>query len=153
MELYEHPCNVFVAGFIGSPGMNFIDAEVTEASSSGATVKLGGGESIRCAVDASAAKVGDPVKLGVRPEHLRAGVAHNALATTVTFVESLGSMTYAYCSNAGVEDVITCAVEGDRPVGSGDALPLSVPVDKTYLFNAEGRAFPRLISQRQQHAA
>jgi len=153
MELYEHPCNIFVAGFIGSPGMNFIDAVVTEASSGGATVKLGGGESIRCAVDGSTAKVGDQVKLGVRPEHLRAGVVHNALATTVTFVESLGSMTYAYCSNAGVEDVITCAVEGDKPVGSGDALPLAVPVDKTYVFNAEGRAFPRLVAQRQQHAA
>jgi multiple sugar transport system ATP-binding protein len=153
MELYEHPCNVFVAGFIGSPGMNFIAAEVTEAGSSGATVKLGGGESIRCAVDACTAQVGDQVKLGVRPEHLRAGVAHNALATTVTFVESLGSMTYAYCSNAGVEDVITCAVDGDRLVASGDALPLSVPVDKTYLFNVEGRAFPRLVAQRQQHAA
>ena len=43
---------------------------------------------------------------------------------SVPFVESLGSMTYAYCSNAGVDDVITCAVEGDRPVGSGDALRL-----------------------------
>jgi multiple sugar transport system ATP-binding protein len=153
MELYEHPCNVFVAGFIGSPGMNFITAEVTEASSGGATVKLGGGEVIRCAVDASTAKVGDKVTLGVRPEHLRAGVAHNALATTVTFVESLGSMTYAYCSNAGVEDVITCAVEGDKPIGSGDALPLAVPVEKTYLFNAEGRAFRRLSAAAAQRAA
>ena len=154
MALYEHPCNLFVAGFIGSPGMNVIAAVVQEASASGATVKLGGGESIRCAVDASGAKAGDRVKLGVRPEHLRAGVAHNALATTVTFVESLGSMTYAYCSNAGLDDVITCAVEGDRRIASGEALPLSVPVDKTYLFNAEGQAFRRLAASEQQaHAA
>jgi multiple sugar transport system ATP-binding protein len=62
-------------------------------------------------------------------------------------------MTYAYCSNPGVDDVITCALEGDKQVGSGEALPLSVPVDKTYLFNAEGRAFPRLVALRQQHAA
>jgi multiple sugar transport system ATP-binding protein len=114
MELYEHPCNLFVAGFIGSPGMNILEATVEQASAHGATVRLGGGETIRCAVDASAAKPGDPVKLGVRPEHLRAGVADNALQTTVTFVESLGSMTYAYCSNAGAEDVVTAAVEGDR---------------------------------------
>ncbi len=153
MALYEHPCNLFVAGFIGSPGMNFIDAVVQEASSTLASVKLGGGEVIRCAVDASSAKPGDAVKLGVRPEHLRAGVAHNALATTVTFVESLGSMTYAYCSNAGVEDVITCAVEGDRPIRNGQALPLSVPEEKTYLFDAQGRAFQRLAAQPQAHAA
>ena len=153
MELYEHPCNLFVAGFIGSPGMNFIDGVVAEAGASTATVRLAGGETIRCAVDASSARMGDRVRLGVRPEHLRAGVAHNALATTVTFVESLGSMTYAYCSNAGLDDVITCAVEGDRPIASGEALPLSVPAEKAYLFDAEGRAFRRLAAQPQAHAA
>ena len=153
MELYEHPCNVFVAGFIGSPGMNFLKAAVVDASAGGASVKLGGGEVIRCAVDASAARPGDSVLLGVRPEHLRAGVPDNALRTKVTFVESLGSMTYAYCSNPGVDDVITCAVEGDRPIAIGADLPLQVPVGKTYLFNAEGRAFRRLALQQQADAA
>ncbi len=153
MDLYEHPCNLFVAGFIGSPGMNFIDGVVVDGSSGGATVKLGGGETLRCAVDASAAKPGDKVRLGVRPEHLRAGVAHNALATTVTFVESLGSMTYAYCSNPGLDDVITCAIEGDRRIASGDTLPLSVPVDKAYLFDDQGGAFKRLAVQSQANAA
>jgi multiple sugar transport system ATP-binding protein len=153
MALYEHPDNVFVAGFIGSPGMNFIDATVLEASAAGASVKLGGGETIRCGVDAGSARAGDKVKLGVRPEHLLAGVADNALQTTVTFVESLGSMTYAYCSNAGVEDVVTCAVGGDRRIGHGEPLPLGVPVDKAYLFNAEGRAFRRLAAAEHRHAA
>ena len=152
MALYEHPCNLFVAGFIGSPGMNLIDAVVQEASAAGATVQLRGGESLRCAVDAAGARPGDAVKLGVRPEHLRAGVTHNALATTVTFVESLGSMTYAYCSHPAVDEVITCAVEGDRRVADGQALSLGVPVDKTYLFDAAGRAFRRLAPQAQVEA-
>jgi multiple sugar transport system ATP-binding protein len=116
-------------------------------------VKLGGGESIRCAVDASSAKLGDKVTLGVRPEHLRAGVPENALNTTVTFVESLGSMTYAYCSNPGLEDVITCAVEGDRRIEAGSVLPLAVPVEKTYLFDAQGSAFQRLAALEHRHAA
>ncbi|MDP2007091.1 MAG: sn-glycerol-3-phosphate ABC transporter ATP-binding protein UgpC [Rubrivivax sp.] len=153
MELYEHPCNVFVAGFIGSPGMNFLQATVVDASAGGARVKLGGGEVIRCAVDASAAKPGDTVQLGVRPEHLRPGVADNALQTQVTFVESLGSMTYAYCSNPGLDDVITCAVEGDRPLAVGQPLPLAVPEGRAYLFDAEGRAFRRLVADGQRHAA
>ncbi len=153
MTLYEHPCNLFVAGFIGSPGMNLIDGVVVQASSAGATVQLGGGESIQCAVDASVARPGDAVKLGVRPEHLRPGVADNALKTTVTFVESLGSMTYAYCANAGAPDVITCAVEGDRRIGDGDTLALGVPAVKAYLFNAEGRAFRRLAAAEHLHAA
>ena len=153
MELYEHPRNLFVAGFIGSPGMNFIDATVLEANNSGAVVRLRGGEAIHCAVDAAGAGVGDPVKLGLRPEHLRAGVADNALQTTVTFVESLGSMTYAYCSNPGLDDVITCAVEGNRRIASGQPLPLGVPRDKTYLFNAAGDAFPRLAAAEHRHVA
>ncbi|MBL9048394.1 MAG: TOBE domain-containing protein, partial [Tabrizicola sp.] len=153
LELYEQPCNLFVAGFIGSPGMNFIDGTVVEASAAGAVVKLRGGETIRCAVNAANAEPGDDVKLGVRPEHLRAGVADNALATTVTFVESLGSMTYAYCSNPGLDDVITCAVEGDRPLSAGQALPLAVPVEKAYLFDSQGRAFQRLVPAAQRHAA
>ncbi len=151
MGLYEHPDNLFVAGFIGSPGMNFIDAVLLQSSAQEAVVKLGGGESIRCLVDTSAAQVGDKVKLGVRPEHLRAGAADNALQTRVTFVESLGSMTYAYCENAGVEDVLTAAVEGDRRIGSGQVLPLGVPPEKTYLFNTEGRAFPRRVAAEHRH--
>jgi len=80
-------------------------------------------------------------------------VADNALQTTVTFVESLGSMTYAYCGNAGLDDVITCAVEGDKPIAAGQALPLSVPAAKAHLFDAQGRAFQRLALAAQQHAA
>jgi len=153
LALYEHPCNLFVAGFIGSPGMNVLDAVVAEASTSHAVVRCGGGELIRCEVNASQAKAGDKVKLGVRPEHLRAGVAGNALATTVTFVESLGSMTYAYCSNAGAADVITCAVDATLRLRNGDALALGVPAEKAYLFDAEGRAFERLAAQEHRHAA
>ena len=146
-----------MAGFIGSPGMNFIDGTVEQASDQGASVRLGGGELIRCAVDARGAQAGDAVKLGVRPEHLRASVADNALQTTVTFVESLGSMTYAYCSradaNPGLDDVITCAVEGDRRISDGQTLPLGVPVEKAYLFDAQGVAFRRLGAAAQLHAA
>jgi multiple sugar transport system ATP-binding protein len=62
-------------------------------------------------------------------------------------------MTYAYCSNPGLDDVVTCAVEGDKPIESGQVLPLSVPVAKTYLFDAQGRAFQRLSAAGQKHAA
>jgi multiple sugar transport system ATP-binding protein len=153
LELYEHPCNLFVAGFIGSPAMNFLAGEIVEASAQHASVRLGGGETIRCLVDASQARPGDKATLGIRPEHLKAGVADNALATKVTFVESLGSMTYAYCSHPGIEDVLTCAVEGDRPIAAGAALPLAVPPAKAYLFDADGRAFRRLAASEHARAA
>ena len=153
LALYEHPCNLFVAGFIGSPGMNMLDAVVAEASASHAVVRCGGGELIRCEVNAAKARSGDKVKLGVRPEHLRAGVATNAWATTVTFVESLGSMTYAYCSNTGAPDVITCAVDATLRLRNGDPLALGIPAEKAYLFDADGRAFERLAAQEHRDAA
>ena len=157
MALYDHPCNLFVAGFIGSPGMNFIDATVDQASPLGVSVRLGSGELIRCAVDGAGLRAGSAVKLGVRSEHLRAGLADNALQTRVTFVESLGSMTYAYCARAdsptGLDDVITCALDGDCRVSAGQALPLGVPVDKTYLFDAQGVALRRLPAGAPPHAA
>jgi multiple sugar transport system ATP-binding protein len=156
LEVYEHPCNLFVAGFIGSPGMNLLDATVVEASAQHALVRVkrgdGRDERIRCLVDAGAAKPGDAVKLGVRPEHLRAGAddaAGNTLATGVTFVESLGGITYAYCSHPGVadgQDVLTCVVEGDRRLAGGSALALAVPPEKAYLFDAAGRALRRLAA-------
>src|SRR4249920_2655827 len=103
LELYERPDNLFVAGFIGSPRMNFLPATVVDADARGATVKLPGGESLRCTLDASRAKAGDAVTLGLRPEHLHPGADANSIAVSVTFVESLGSSTQAYCSLPGVE--------------------------------------------------
>jgi len=153
LHLYEHPDNLFVAGFIGSPGMNLIDGVIVDASSSHAKVRLGGGEVIECRVDAATAKPGDAVKLGARPEHLLPGVTANALKTTVTFVESLGSITYAYCSNAGATDVLTAAVDGQTRIRSGDALDLGVPSEWAYLFDANGMAFRRLASPELQRAA
>jgi len=147
LELYEHPGNLFVAGFIGSPGMNLLEGVLVEASAQQAVARLkGGGELIRCVVDASAAQPGDAVTLGVRPEHLRAGEPGNALATQVTFVESLGSLSYAYCTHPGVEDVLTCAVDGDRRLATGTTLALGVPPEKAHLFDAQGRAFRRLAA-------
>src|SRR6478735_8569480 len=112
IELYEHPDNVFVAGFIGSPRMNFLPGKVVQASASEATVELPGGERLRARVDASRAKPGDEVRVGLRPEHLHPDSNENALSVSVTFVESLGSSTQAYCALPGVEEAITCTIQG-----------------------------------------
>ena len=146
LELYEHPDNLFVAGFIGSPKMNFIDAELVRPGSAESEVKLAGGVSLRASVDTSRAQVGDKLTLGVRPEHIRAGGESNLLESTVAFVESLGGTTFAYCPYPGVEEALTCQFEGrngcDR-VRSGDHLQLQLPPEAIYLFDAQGRAFRR----------
>ena len=153
LELYEHPCNLFVAGFIGSPKMNFIAATVTEATAAQTTVQLVGGASVRCDIDGSGAKPGDQVTLGVRPEHLVAGGSQNPIETQVTFVESLGSTTHAYCDFPGVEEALTCELEGRTRVKNGQMLTLSIPSDASYLFDAAGLALRRHVRPERTLAA
>lgn len=143
LELYEHPDNVFVAGFIGSPRMNFFPAEVSAVGDGGVTVKLASGELIHCEVDAGRARVGQTVTLGVRPEHFVAGGQGNQMGITVMFVESLGSSTHAYFSFPGVEEVLSSTLDGETRVRAGDRLTLGVPTDRCYLFDSEGLAFKR----------
>jgi len=146
LELYEHPDNLFVAGFIGSPKMNFLSAELLQGDASEALVRLAGGQQVRARVDVSRARPGDKLTLGIRPEHLRIGGSENLVDTTVAFVESLGGTTFAYCPYPGLEEPLTCQFEGrngsDR-LRSGDALALHLPAEAVYLFDAEGRAFRR----------
>ncbi|HEX2013050.1 MAG TPA: sn-glycerol-3-phosphate ABC transporter ATP-binding protein UgpC [Roseateles sp.] len=144
LELYEQPDNLFVAGFIGSPKMNFIEAELVRRTSSEALVRLSSGEQIRAAVDADRASPGDKVTLGLRPEHFVVGGDGNVLQTTVTFVESLGGTTFAYCAYPGVEDALTCEFDGRTRVRAGDRLALHLAPESCYLFDATGRAFRRM---------
>ncbi len=144
MELYEHPRNLFVAEFIGSPKMNLIAGEVIEATAGGATVKLATGETVKAKVDAARAKTGDKVMLGVRPEHLALDGDGSALATTAAFVETLGHATYAYLNHPGATETLTVQLPGEVRPSAGDALTVRIPADKTHLFDADGAAFRRL---------
>ena len=88
LDLYDRPANVFVAGFIGSPSMNFVDAHVTEGGlclSSGTLLPLGA---------AVATGIGGRVTFGVRPEHLRISEpGAGAISGIVTVVEPTGAET------------------------------------------------------------
>ena len=93
LELYHHPRNLFVAGFIGSPKMNFLPAKVTASDQNGATVQLQSGSTLTIAVQAGRLKAGDTVTLGVRPEHLRPAESGELLGE-VMVVERLGGETF-----------------------------------------------------------
>jgi multiple sugar transport system ATP-binding protein len=153
LELYEYPANLFVAGFIGSPRMNFLEAEVLTASASGAQVRLKSGAKIRIEVDAATAKAGDKVTLGLRPEHFDTAATENQIEATVTFVESLGSVTHGYIAYPGVEDALTCELGGHPAVAVGDTILLSMPAAACHLFDASGRAFRRHYRMPQRQAA
>ncbi|MBP6336385.1 MAG: sn-glycerol-3-phosphate ABC transporter ATP-binding protein UgpC [Vitreoscilla sp.] len=157
LELYEHPDNLFVAGFIGSPAMNFIPATIVAANAAQATVKLASGEQLRCEVNAANAKAGDAVTLGIRPEHFKAVVSDDApvnrIAANVTFVEQLGSATFAYSSLPGTDITLTSELDGQLRIKSGEALTLAVAPAACYLFNADGLAFARYAGRDVRQAA
>jgi multiple sugar transport system ATP-binding protein len=153
LEVYEFPRNAFVAGFIGSPKMNFIEAEVIEAGAPAVTVRLQGGASVRVEVDGGTARPRDRVTLGVRPEHLRLDADANVVDATVTFVEMLGSNTQAYCVYPGVAESLTVTLAGHANVRAGDTLRVGIPADCSHLFDADGVAFKRHYRMPAQRAA
>jgi multiple sugar transport system ATP-binding protein len=142
MELYEYPRNLFVAEFIGSPKMNLIPGEIVTASEKGATVKTAQGDTLKVAVDASSAKVGDAVTVGIRPEHIGTGGRTGAIKAAVTFAETLGHATFAYAAYG--DAALTIQLPGEVRPKTGESLSLTVPADQAHLFDAEGLAFDRL---------
>jgi multiple sugar transport system ATP-binding protein len=143
LELYEQPCNRFVAGFIGSPRMNFIEATLLAAAPEQAEVQLADGSQLRCHADATRARAGDAVVLGVRPEHLKPGAGDNTFSARVTFVDRLGGSNIVYFDFPKAELSLTAELPGHARVQAGDAVTLQAPAASCYLFDAEGRAFVR----------
>jgi multiple sugar transport system ATP-binding protein len=149
LELYHHPNNVFVAGFIGSPKMNFLPGEIKSATSDTATVVLPNGSVLHAAVDASGAQPGDEVTLGIRPEHLTFATKADDNTTTgeVLYVEHLGESSYIYLTVEGVEGHVVIREEGDTAATMGEAITVALPAESCHLFNASNRAYRRVISK------
>ena len=99
MDVYANPDNTFVAGFIGSPRMNLLAAEVTAVSDRAVSVTFAGmaGEPVPVPVRNADLRPGVAVTLGLRPEQLIAGgTGESAIKARVEFVEHLGGTSFAY---------------------------------------------------------
>jgi len=144
LDLYFHPSNRFVAGFIGSPGMNFVDAEVEAVEEQHVTITWAGGKRARLHVEPGNAKAGDKVTLGVRPEHMSEGASEAIqIEGIVDVVERLGDDSYVYLQNAKGGDLILRA-DGHSRIRSGDTVTFSAEPDAAHLFDADGQAFRSL---------
>ena len=147
LEMYENPANLFVAGFLGSPKMNLLEAQLVGVENGLAVVRLPKGITVRAAVDASRAKAGSKVTLGVRPEHIQLVTEGEAgIPARVDLVEHLGDIVLAYVEIPGVNDILSVKLPGSFVnLKRGDAVRLVFPERNSLVFDEEGLAFKRIV--------
>jgi ABC-type sugar transport system ATPase subunit len=153
LDLYNQPQNRFVAGFIGSPRMNFIDATVVGRDAQGVAVSLKGFHGqppIRVAADPNAVGEGDAVALGIRPEHARVvdgagNGADNTVRLKVLQVEQLGGHGFVHCEVPEASHAMVVQFEGQHVIHAGSEVNVAIPSQACHLFAAgeEGRVIPR----------
>jgi multiple sugar transport system ATP-binding protein len=142
LMVYERPANRFVAGFLGSPSMNFLDAVVGE---NGRSLKIAGASwplegALAIALGSSG---GEKVTVGVRPEHLavRTDAADGALAGRVEFGEALGAETLLYVGTDAGRIVVRA--NGDARRAPGEPVKLVPEAGALRVFDQEGAAVGR----------
>jgi multiple sugar transport system ATP-binding protein len=131
LQLYDHPANLFVAGFIGSPAMNFLPGTLKRAGGA-ASVQLEDGTSLP-APPGSAGEDGQPVIYGTRPEHL-ALTADGGIATQVAVVEPTGADTLVACRHGSRELAVVFHDRHAFPPGS--TIRLQPDLARAHLFDA-----------------
>jgi multiple sugar transport system ATP-binding protein len=142
LELYHHPRNLFVAGFIGSPKMNLLPARIMAVAEAGTTVQLVSGASLVVPVRPGRQQVGDAVTLGVRPEHMHLA-GDGELAGEVMVVERLGGETFLYTQLQDGSMLIVQA-DGEVPTGVHERIAIRLDPATCQLFDTEGRAVERI---------
>jgi multiple sugar transport system ATP-binding protein len=140
LELYNNPCNRFVAGFLGSPKMNFIESTVSRLEGAQGTVNVGGTE-FHLRQQLPGFKTDDKVVFGIRPEHMgltdAAGV--KLADVRVDLIEQLGDQTMLYASTQGGQ-ALTIALDGQQNMMLGSTVTAYVDPSKYHAFGPDGRA-------------
>ncbi|MDP6943981.1 MAG: sn-glycerol-3-phosphate ABC transporter ATP-binding protein UgpC [Myxococcota bacterium] len=134
MEVYHRPANRFVAGFIGSPAMNFIEGQIERDE--GATTFRS--EVLTLPVPTEAGDVGRRVTAGIRPADLVLGASAPSCHGRVDVVEPMGAETFVYVTCASVTLVVR--VDPETQVAVGETVSLAVDPDKVHLFGEDGGA-------------
>ncbi|MFC0409603.1 ABC transporter ATP-binding protein [Roseomonas elaeocarpi] len=137
LDLYNNPANQFVAGFIGSPKMNFLRASA-HGDGGRAGLTVGG---TRVVLPHLAAAEAGEVNLGVRPEHIEVGGGGISLGEAkVQLVEQLGSSSFVYGTLPDGQP-ITLQLDGQRHLHPGEMVPLNCDPARCHVFLPDGKAF------------
>ncbi len=135
MELYERPANMFVAGFIGAPSMNFAPATVDISETT--PVIVCGDAKIRIG---SAPVPADLATLGIRPEHLSPTLADDGdFQARVEIVEDLGAESLVYLQTGLMDDALTMRVIAGTDLNPGDHVGVRIDRNCLHLFDSGGK--------------
>ena len=140
LDLYAKPNNLFVAGFIGSPKMNFLPATVTGVSGQDTRLALDAAKATQFDLACRGVSVGDGLTLGIRPESVTIGDAiagQISLPAIVETVERLGNITFAYL-DIGAPEMITVQIIGLSRIALGQSVTLSIDPRHLHVFAASG---------------
>ncbi|SNB84717.1 MULTISPECIES: ABC transporter ATP-binding protein [unclassified Agrobacterium] len=139
LDLYDDPVNRFVAGFVGSPKMNFLDATIIGSGADSVTLSLDSDPAVRLTLPTKARlNDGARVSLGIRPEHFSdAGQGDADLTVHVDVAEHLGNTSYVYARTEGGEQLIIERPES-RDVGNRDRLTVGLSARRAFLFDSKG---------------
>ncbi len=132
LDIYDNPNNLFVAQFIGSPGMNLIEGLVVANDKGGKAVKAG--ELMLQIPSGNSAQIGQSILYGIRPEHLNCAMTGDGLPMSVSVVEPTGPEIHLFGTLAGAE---ICAISRER-LGwkSGETVFLTPDLNHIHLFDA-----------------
>jgi multiple sugar transport system ATP-binding protein/lactose/L-arabinose transport system ATP-binding protein len=145
-DLYHRPATQFVAGFIGSPRMNFLPCKLKANDDGRAEIALRDGPSGWLPVQAGAVGPGATLTLGIRPDDFLAPSGRPGELTVeidVDFVEHLGSATYLYGKALG-EHIVARSPNDHYHSGRGERVALAVAAPDCHVFTSQGKALPRL---------
>lgn len=143
LDLYRRPANMFVAGFIGSPEMNLLEATVDVVDQGRFRAKLAGGQVIDLGGSLPAGER-QRMHVGIRPEHLEIVAAESAgIRGVVQIVERLGGETLIHVNVENVGDIVVSA-DGGIEISHGEPVGLLPEPDQIHLFGVDGKTRDRV---------
>ena len=144
LDLYNEPANMFVAGFIGSPKMNFCPVTVESLGDNKAGIKLPNGAVLDFTYEGSRLEKGQPLTLGLRPDMMKIS-PEGKIVGQVAMVERLGNETLMYINVDSFAEPLTVSRTGQYNVSVGDEVKLTVDDLRAHFFGADERRVNRGI--------
>ena len=145
LDLYNEPANLFVAGFIGSPKMNFLPANVASIDNGKAIIQVGKDSRIEFTHQGAPLTVGQAITLGIRPDMLKVS-PEGKLRGQVGLVERLGNETLMHINMDVLDEPLTVSRTGQYDINTGDEVKLTVDELRAHFFDQSGLRINRGVA-------